>query len=310
MSFRLLLFLLLTSFGFSQDRIPPPPCYANDNMGAGGVIGNGHFLHSFSETTFEFHFAVYSTEGLNDILVIYLDTGAPGRNIIDNTIDDAGDAYRVAITNSDVSGLGSTISFPPGFEAAYAIAFDTNSAGLYGIPDSGNVETGGLNYISPVTSTLISSDQGFFDIGFNLSDIGITSNEGFYFVAVYVGADGYIYDEGYGDGIVPGTTGADDVIFSLPRYIYNNPGCLNFLSAHESIQNFIDAEFMDNELYVRGINDEVIIEVYDIPGRKTFDKRLLIQEEAKIPLNLTANQLQFIVIRTDNSRKILKVIPR
>lgn len=48
--------LLILAFGISsaQTRIPPPPCYANDNTGAGDVKVDGHFLYRFNQNTFEF----------------------------------------------------------------------------------------------------------------------------------------------------------------------------------------------------------------------------------------------------------------
>lgn len=299
---------LTFSMGFSQNRIPPPlPCFGNNNTGAGGVIGNGWFYHSYNGGI-QFQF---TTQGdFNDVLVIYLHTNASGRNIIDQTVDDAADPYRTAITNSNAYGFGSTITFPTGFEVSYAIAIDINSGALYSIPNTGDVGDGGLNYINSVNSTLTYNTQTEFDISFNSSDIGIASGEDFYFVAIYVGHNGYTYDEGYGDGILAGTQGDDDINYTGARlFTFNSSSCQSVLSVNENNNNNIMANYIDNELHISGINAKVNIVAYDIMGREIVKINQQINGYAKIPMNLLKNQLQFILIESSNKRKVLKVLP-
>lgn len=301
-------FLLILSIGFSQNRVPPPPCDANDNSGAGGVIGNGIFL-SYTETNINLAFSAQQSQVLfNDVLVMYIATSAPGRNVLDETVDDAADGYRTAITNSDAYGFGSTITFPSGFEVSYAIAIDTNSGGLYSIPSSGNIGNGELNYISSVNSTLTSNTQTGFEISFNPSDIGIASDESFYFVALYVGHNGYTYDEGYGNGILAGTQGDDDVNYTSARLLNGNPGCQTVLSINENNNNIM-AYYSDNALHINGINAKVNIVAYDIMGREVVRIKQHVNGATEIPMNLLKNQLQFIVIESSNKRKLLKVLP-
>jgi hypothetical protein len=84
----LILTLLASSFMFCQNRIPPPPCYANGNSGLGGAGGEGYFLFS-GENTNPIIFAMSTgSKHMNDILVLFIDTGAPGRHEIDVTVDD------------------------------------------------------------------------------------------------------------------------------------------------------------------------------------------------------------------------------
>lgn len=302
-------FLLTLSNGFSQNRIPPPPCYANHNTGAGGIIGNGYFLNPYSEDQDNQQFLFYGGD-INHVLVIYIATSAPGRNIIDNSIDDATNAHTIAITNSNAYGFGSTITFPPGFEASYAIAIDTNSGALYSIPSSGIVQNGELGYVNSVNSTLTSNNQYGFDIDFNLSDIGVTSISEFYFVALYVGNDGYTYDEGYGEGITPGTQGSDNVTFTSARVLSGSGGCnMATLNNYEHKDNNIDAKYFNNKLHVNGLNEEVNIKVYDLLGRSILEIKRQINGYSEIPLDLLKNQLQFIMIETSNKRKFLKVLP-
>jgi hypothetical protein len=310
----ILFFLFFTvKFLYSQERIPPPPCYGNQNTGAGGTIGRSYFLNGYSGDVIEFGFGNYLLEELNfnDVFVIYIATDAPGRNILDQTVDDADDPYRIAITNSNTYGFGSTITFPEGFEASYAIAIDTNSGGLYSIPSSGEVGNGGLNYITSVNSTLISSTQTSFSISFTPSDIDIANEEEFYFVGLYVGHNGYTYDEGYGDGILEGTQGADDVTFTSSRTIemYNNSCPIATLNNYKNSLKIIDAKYVNNKLSINGVNDEVTIRLYDLMGREVLNIRQQVNGNAEIPIELLKNQLQFIVIETSNKKKVLKVIP-
>ncbi len=302
-------FLLTLNVGFSQNRIPPPPCNANGNTGAGGVIGNGIFL-THNENDINIGFSSQMEEVLfNDVFVMYIATSVPGRNVLDETVDDAADGYRTAITNSNAYGFGSTITFPPGFEVSYAIAVDANSGGLYAIPSLGNIGNGELNYISSVNSTLTSSTQTDFQISFNPSDIGITIEEDFYFVALYVGHNGYTYDEGYGDGILAGTQGDDDVNYTSARILSSNySGCQTALSIDEN-ENNIMAYYSDNALHISGINAKVNIVAYDIMGREILQMKQQVNGDAEIPMNLLKNQLQFIVIESANKRKLLKVLP-
>lgn len=302
-------FLLTLSVGFSQNRVPPPPCYANNNTGAGGVIGNGYWLNNSTGSDISLNFYIHQAEALfNDVLVMYIATSVSGRTILDETVDDAADGYRTAITNSNAYGFGSNITFPLGFEVSYAIAIDTNSGGLYSIPSSGTIGNGELNYVTSVNSTLTSNTQTDFQISFNPSDIGITIEEDFYFVALYVGHNGYTYDEGYGDGILAGTQGDDDVNYTSARlFVRDQIGCSS-LSIEEN-ENNIMAYYSDNALHISGVNAKVNIVAYDIMGREIVKMKQHVNGDTEIPLNLLKNQLQFIVIESSNKRKLLKVLP-
>lgn len=302
--------LLFFEYGMGQVRMPPPPpCYANDNTGVGGVVGNGHFLHSYYDDRIVFHFSAPGTAGFNDILVLYIATNAPGRNIIDASVDDAASAHRIAITNSDINGFASDVVFPVGFEASFAIAVDVNSGELYQIPNSGNVGHNGLIHLSSVNSTLTSSTQGFFDITLYFSDIGIMADDGFYFVATYVSSDGYSYDEGYGDGILPGTIGGDTIQFTSSRYVYDNPGCQVTLNVNENDINPIGVKYLNDQLWVKGITGETSIEVFDVLGRKEISVLENLQGDSKIPMKLSEFQINFVVIKNKNKRKTFKILP-
>ncbi|MCB0461718.1 MAG: hypothetical protein R2816_01900 [Flavobacteriaceae bacterium] len=304
-----IVFFMVSSIN-SQEKLPPPPCYANYNTGASGVIGNGHFLKTYSGDDITMHFSNGYEVEFNDVLVFYIATSAPGRNTIDQTVDDSYDPYRIAITNSNAYGYGSTITFPEGFEASYAIAIDTNSGGLYSIPNSGNVGNGGLNYITSVNSTLSTNTQRNFVINFTPSDIGIANEEEFYFVGLYVSHNGYTYDEGYGDGILPGTIASDDITFTGYRsYGAIQAGCTTItMDDKESNYNSIDAKYVNNKLQINGLYEEVTIAHYDLMGRVAFKSKQQINGETEIPINVLKNQIQFILIESSNKRKVLKVL--
>lgn len=303
----LILTLLASSSIASQNIIPPPPCYANGNSGFGGAVGEGHILF-YGDGVNPVSFGMYTgSNEINDILVLYIDNGAPGRNIIDDTVDDSADDHRIAITNSDVNANGSNISFPPGFEASYAIALDVNLGGnLYSIPSTGDVDAGELVFITSVNSTLISNTQAHYQLNFNWEDIGLTVTDEFHFVGLYVSNTACNSDEGYGDGLVVGGDCKDDIIFS--GYI-TLPGCNETLSETVNSYHAIDAYYFSNQLFIEGINEGATISVYDIQGRKIYKEHYQIQESVPIPLELNKNVLQFIVIESTNKKKVLKVIP-
>lgn len=303
----IIILALLTSYYISsQNRIPPPPCYANGNSGFGGAVGEGLILfNGDGSNPIAFTMGTNGNE-INDILVLYIDTGAPGRNEIGVTIDDNADDHRIAISNSNAFGNGSIINFPTGFEASYAVAVNVNFGGLWSIPNTGSVGVGELNFITSVNSTLTSNIQGSYDFNFNWEDIGLTITDEFHFVGAYVSNTGYSSDEGYGEGIVIGTEGSDTITFT--GYI-TLPGCTETLGNTANSSNTINVYYFNDQLFIEGINEVATISVYDIQGRKIYIEHHQIQESVPIPLELNKNELQFIVIESSNKRKVLKVIP-
>lgn len=292
----------------SGQAIPPPPCNANDNSGFGGAVGLNRFLRAGDENTIALNMSLYYGGDFNDIFVLYIANGSPGRSIINNSTDDDDDAYRIAITNSDAYGYGSTITFPSGFEATHAIAVDANFGGLWSIPNVGNVGTGELNFIKSVNSGIITPSQDTsFNISFDWADIGLTSADDFYYVGMYVSHEGYTSDEGYGDGILAGTEGADDVVFTgYKSYQYD---CNVTLGAKKPNINLPKVYFIDGNLNINSLYDSVNIKVYDINGRLVQQSKHQVYGTISLPMNLYKKQLYFILIEGAKSKRILKVIP-
>ncbi|WP_103052882.1 hypothetical protein [Hanstruepera neustonica] len=287
---------------------PPPPCLANGNNGFGGAVGEGVFSSATGNTNpIVFGMQVHPDSGsMDDILVFYIDTGAPGRNAIDNTVDDNGDVYRIAITNSDSFGFGSHITFPPGFEASYAVAVDVNFGGLYAIPASGTISTNDLEFVSTVNSTLTSPTQLYYEFSFSWEAIGLTSGDEFEIVGLYVRNNGFSSDEAYGEGVSAGTSGSDDITFIDSITL---PGCGETLSNNSNEDEALDLYYVNNQLFLKGINDLVSISVYDIHGRNIYQKEHEVNDVTPIHLELNKNQLQFIVVESSKAKKVLKVIP-
>jgi hypothetical protein len=302
---KLSFFLLLTClFAFI---VPPPIWYGNDNTGFGGAIGTS--VMAIGDNTIKIDFGLLTDSGTtdgeyNDIFVIYIDTGASGRSVIDATVDDDADDLRKAISNSNSDGFGSTITFPAGFEATHAIAIDINFGGLWSIPNTGTVGTNGLNFITSVNSTLISNTQDGFSFDVNWSDLGLTYSDGFKFVALYVSHTAFNSDEGYGEGITVGTQGADAVTYTAYE-IYGN-----VLGLEDNKLNSFSAYFINGNLNINGLNDSANIKVFDIYGRLVYHSKHQINGFLSLPITLSKKQLQFIAIEGTSARKILKVIPQ
>lgn len=298
--------LLLTCL--SAFIVPPPIYVANNNSGFGGAVGYSSL--SIEDQSGKIGLSLNSlfsgnTPGnFNDVLVIYIDTGVSGRSVIDATVDDDADGLRKAISNSNSDGFGSTITFPAGFDVSYAIAIDTNFGGLWSIPNTGTVGTNGLNFITSVNSTLSSSTQTNFNFDVNWSELGLTSSDGFKFVALYVSNTAFNSDEGYGEGITVGTQGADDVTYTAYE-VYGN-----VLGIDDDKLNSFKAYYAKGNLNINGLNDTAVIKVYDIYGRLVYHSKHQINSSFSLPIKLTKSQLQLIVIESSTARKILKVIPQ
>lgn len=304
---RLFIALFTVSAMYSQHRIPPP-CLPNHNEGAGGIIGHSNYIGHYDGSSINFSFSlptIILNVEFNDVFVLYIVNGSPGRTSIDSSVDDSADAYRIAVTNSNVNGFGSNIYFPSGFEITHAIAIDPNAANLYAIPPSGDVGNGGLDFITAVNSTLTSNTQGHFDLNFEPSVIGL-SDASFFVFGVYVGHNGYTYDEGYGEGITPGTQGSDDITFTA---VQTGGPCFGGSLGVDENQNNIEAYYLKDHLYINGVNDEVTISLYDLMGRNVLKTKQQINGYTEIPMKLLKNQLQFIVFESANKRKVLKVVP-
>ena len=107
------LFILITTTAFAQVTYN-----GNGNTGFGGVLGTGDFNISETGTTITITFNKGSGD-FDNTLVIYIDSESGG---FQNTgsFTDSGDELRRAVSGFDGTNR-STVNFPAGFEADFAI---------------------------------------------------------------------------------------------------------------------------------------------------------------------------------------------
>lgn len=184
---------------------------ANGGSGFGGPIGNSSMTISHDATNITITVDRAGDLGSNN-MVMYIDTGATGRAVINGDVNDDGDGGRKA-----VSKFGSgDLNFPPGFEASYAIYGDTGFMGMFGIPATGIVGNNGLNFISGVGNA--TADP--FVLTVSWAQLGLTSTDSFSFVVTYgnpLDPSGNMFssNEGYGDGIL---NGGNNIAFDAMTY--------------------------------------------------------------------------------------------
>ncbi len=193
--------------------------------GFGGSIGGSTMNWTDNGTTVTVDFTKGGGD-FNDRFVLYLDTGAGGRNAIDADVNDRADPLRSAISYMEAA-TGLSLTLPTGFQASHAIAIDTGFGGLWSIPAAGPIGDNGLGFVSAVGNPT-SNTQGTFQFSFNLADLGLTPNSGakISFVGTYLnpfggaGGLGFASNEGYGSGFPADNIGQDSFAFSGQAFSY------------------------------------------------------------------------------------------
>ena len=314
----------------SAQFVPPPIWEGNNNTGFGGAVGESYMViqPNNSSSTIEFGFSKPEGDFFDDVFVLYLDIGSTGRNIIDSSVDDDLDEYRIAISNSNSFGYGSNIKFPPGFAATYAVVIDTSFAGLYEIPPTGLVGSGELNFINTINSTLTSGSQNGFDFSVNYSDLNLVYAQGFFFVGTYVSRTAFSSDEGYGEGITLGTQGGDEINFTCyqsfqgppdSKYIIfdfeltnNTSVIINTSTTYSEVVQDIngveitvsstngDVTITDGKIYSTGthilfnFNNAVVFRsfIHDLPIGNSIDLTLYDTSNNPLPMNIPIEGLE------------------
>jgi hypothetical protein len=166
----------------------------------------------------------------NDVFVLYIDSGAAGRNVIGTQVNDRGDRLRSAISYMEAS-TNKSLTLPSGFDATHAIAIDTSFGGLWSIPAAGSIGNNGLSFISGVGNPT-SASQSSFTFSFTLAQLGLTPNSAaqFSFVGTYLNPFGdgnflgFASNEGYGDGagFPANNIGQNDFSFSGTPWTYTS----------------------------------------------------------------------------------------
>lgn len=183
----------------------------NSNSGFGGVVGDSTLEFSDNGTTVTGTFTKGAGD-FNDAMVVYISTGSAGRTVIDGDVIDQGDDLRRAI--SSAGEFASNITFPSGFQATHAIAINVAFGGLWNIPNTGIIGNNELEFVAGVGSP-DAVGSASFSFSFTWANIGLTSSDHFEFVVTYLNAgNGFLSDEGYGEGLPSGNPGGNNVTFT------------------------------------------------------------------------------------------------
>jgi hypothetical protein len=256
--------LFLCFFGCIFNSYAQVAYSANGNSGFNGAIGGGSLSITDDGTTI----TVTLTRGsgsFNDTMVMYIDNGSAGRNIIDGNVNDLHDANRTSISN----GNSGDITFPAGFEATHAIAINTVFGGLWSIPATGNIGNEDLSYINHPIGQPSSNMFPTFDFSFDWSVIGLTNTDDFSFVITYGNPDNnnsntqmFSSDEAFGGGIPSGNPGLSP--FSFTTYFEYPSGRTCGLASTSQSGNWSDTATWINEEIPGAcnrvqINDDVIL---------------------------------------------------
>ena len=195
-------------FGLSMASMASAAIYnGNGATGFGGPIGNGNLAvtaDGAGNVTFTLNNAG-SFSG-ND-LVVYIDSVAGGFANTSQFADNGGgdtDGGRTAISaESNTAGTRENVSFPTGFGADYALEFENDTYdGLFQLNAGGDLA---FNYI---TGNGPSTVGGPYVVTVPLSDLGLTTGQGFSFVGNLISTTAYGSNETIGSSVVTSAPGS------------------------------------------------------------------------------------------------------
>ena len=168
----------------------------NGNGGFGGPVGLGSLILTDDGTTVSGTFNK-GPNGMNDVLVLYIDSVAGGFADTSGFADGA-DGLRKAISGFDGGGNRSLLTFASGFSPDYAIALGPSSdnfGGLWGLANGG---ANSLNFINSVNlAPTGNSGSPTYTFSFSLANVGLTPGAGqsFELFGTYTSNSGYRSDE-------------------------------------------------------------------------------------------------------------------
>ena len=183
----------------------------NGNTGFGGVVGPGSLQFDDDGTTVTGVFT-RGPGAYNNVTVLYLDTEAGGITSTAN-LTDAADGGRRAVSGFDGANR-STVNFPAGFAADYAITIESGFVGLFDL-----VENGSHTF---VTTGNLTTGANTFTFDFDFAELG--SDGDFDFVGTYLNqSNAFRSDEAFGGGIAAGNPGQDPVAFTSSETFVGSP---------------------------------------------------------------------------------------
>ncbi len=186
----------------------------NNATGFGGPVGQSSLTVSDNGTTINFSLTKGTGGGFNDAMVIYIDSKTGG---FANTgsMNDQADGLRKAISGASGGTVGlvpnnrSTLNFPAGFEADYAIALGPACCSFGGVWELANGGDNSLVYKNSANLLPLTATGTVYTFSCAKADIGITGAVTFKFVASYLNAENsFRSNEGYGGGLPASNVGA------------------------------------------------------------------------------------------------------
>lgn len=288
--------LIIPVLGFSQNVFQ-----GNGNTGFGGVIGNSTLTITDDGTNI--NFSLDAGAALTDVLVLYIDTGITGRNMIDANVEDNADGGRRAISNGDDQGNGSVVTFPAGFEAAFAITVEPTFSGLFQIPASGTVGDNGLSFIN--ANNLVDNGNNNYTFTTTYASLGLSPNGSFNFVGVYLnGSNAFTSDEGYGLTANNGNIAGDDFSFDT---VLTFDGTLSWREV--KFTNRQTVTHLNDYLHFRGIEGEVSIDIFNLMAQrvKSFAAQTII-DDSKLYFSPNQSGIYFVRMSGPDIQKTFKVM--
>lgn len=290
----LIIYFFFASYGSAQVVYN-----GNGNFGFGSPIGDSSMSFTDDGTTITVNFTK-GTGDFNDTMVMYIDNGTSGRNVIDGDVNDTADSHRRAISNTGSGDL----TFPAGFEATHAIAINTTFGGLWSIPSMGMVGDNGLGYIDAVGMPA-STTSASFSFSFDWAEIGLTSSDSFPFVVTYgnpndSGSNMYSSNEGYGTIVSSGNPGLS--AFSFSSVLFYPSGSLGINDFESSLDLTVYPNPTANSFSLnKAINK---LHIFDLSGKlvKTFSGAFSKNENYDIS-NLNQG-LYLVKIENDNGQSL------
>jgi len=168
---------LLTSLALSAQGVD---YLGNGSSAWGGAVGLGSLSLTDDGTALNVTLTK-GPGGLNDALVIYIDSVPGGFSDTSSFSDDA-DGARSAISGYTSWGGRSTMTFATGFLPDYAVAIENGYASLFGLA------SGGQNSLIWSTGTGQSGDptSPTFSLSFPLASIGVGLGDSFGLFGTYI----------------------------------------------------------------------------------------------------------------------------
>ncbi len=205
----------------------------NGRTGYGGVIGTGSLSINDNGTTLTF-ILTKGASSFTNALVIYVDTKSGGFTSTAGFTDE-GDGLRKAISGFQTPDRA-TLDFPSGFLPDYAIALDQGFGGIWEL-----VNGGSHTYINSANLTPSGNpDAATYTFTVAKTDIGITTDIIFKFLATYVSESGYRSNEFIGDpGPANNPQNGPYTATTFSSYVSTLPVSITYFNALSNGKNIV-----------------------------------------------------------------------